>query len=124
VKITLLGEDRLRLEDSAGRLTIEAPTGDQAYSPFHMLASALAACTFSVLHSWASHAHLDAGPLAIEVHWTFAAEDPHRVGVMAVSLHWPGLPAERQASAKRAAGLCGVHKTLEHPPALTIELGA
>jgi uncharacterized OsmC-like protein len=124
MKITLLGEDRLRLEDSAGRLTIEAATADRAYGPFHMLASALAACTFSVLHSWASHAGLDPAALVVEVHWTFAAEDPHRVGTMAVALRWPGLPAERQASAKRAAGLCGVHKTLEHPPLLTIGLEA
>ncbi len=123
MKITLLGEDGIRLEDSAGRLTIEAPTADHAYGPFHMLASALASCTFSVLQSWASHAKLDAAPLAVEVRWTFS-EDPHRVGAMAVSLHWPGLPSERQASAKRAAAICGVHKTLEHPPAITVDLHA
>ncbi len=121
MKITLLGDDAIRLEDSAGTLTIEAPTAGEQYSPFHMLVSGLAACTFSVLHSWAGHAGLDPAPLVVEVRWTFA-EEPHRVGAMTVTLRWPGLLAERQAAAKRAAALCAVHKTLEHPPALTIEL--
>lgn len=121
MKITLIGDDGIRLEDSAGLLTIEAPTAGEQYSPFHMLASGLAACTFSVLHSWAEHAKLDAAPLAIEVRWTFA-EEPHRVGAMKVTLRWPGLPAERRQAAQRAAALCAVHKTLEHPPAITMEL--
>jgi len=120
VKITLLGDDGIRLEDSAGMLTIEAQTAGEQYTPFHMLASGLAACTFSVLHSWAGHAAIDAAPLVIEVRWTFA-EGPHRVGAMTVGLRWPGLPEERKPAAQRAAALCAVHKTLEHPPALTIE---
>jgi len=121
MKITLLGDDLLRLEDSAGMLTIEAPTAGEQFSPFHMLASGLAACTFSVLHSWASHAGLDPAPLSIEVGWSFA-EQPHRVGSLNVTLRWPGLPADRQAGAKRAAALCAVHKTLEHPPPIVIEM--
>lgn len=121
MKITLLGDDALRLEDSAGMLTVEAPSAGEQYSPFHMLASGLAACTFSVLHSWAGHAGLDPASLAIEVRWAFA-EQPHRVGSLSVTLLWPGLPADRQAAAKRAAALCAVHKTLEHPPALTVEM--
>ena len=119
MKITLLGDDALRLEDSAGMLTVEAPSAGEQYSPFHMLASGLATCTFSVLHSWASHAGLDPSTLAIEVRWAFA-EQPHRVGSLSVTLHWPGLPADREPAAKRAAALCAVHKTLEHPPAITI----
>jgi putative redox protein len=122
VKITLLGDDGLRVEDSAGVLTIEAPGAGQQYGPFHMLASGLASCTFSVLRSWAVHAGVDPSPLAVEVRWTFA-EEPHRVGSMAVTLLWPGLPPHRQPAAKRAAVLCAVHKTLEQPPALTIEMG-
>lgn len=119
--IRLLGGDALRLEDSAGPLTVEAHSADQEYSPFHMLGSGLASCTFSVLHSWATHASLDPSRLAVEVRWSFA-EGPHRVGAMTVTLDWPGLPAERRAAATRAAALCTVHKTLEHPPALSVEV--
>jgi uncharacterized OsmC-like protein len=120
MKITVLGEHAVRLEDSPEALTIDTGAG-HAYGPFHMLAGGLASCTFSVLRSWAAQARIDASALAIEVRWTFA-EDPHRVGDMAVSVRWPGLPAGRHAAARRAAGYCTVKTTLEHPPSLSIEL--
>jgi uncharacterized OsmC-like protein len=102
-------------------MTVEAASAEQVMSPFHMLAGGLASCTFSVLHSWAQHAKLDPAPLSIDVTWTFA-EEPHRVGAMTVTLRWPGLPVERQAAARRAATLCAVHKTLEYPPKVAIEV--
>jgi uncharacterized OsmC-like protein len=123
MKITLLTDESLRLEDDGGPLTIEAPTADQAYSPFHMMASGLALCTFSVLHSWATNVKLEVRGLAIEVKWEFA-DKPHRVGAYAVTLRWPGLPLERRETALRAAKLCTVHATLEHPPAIAMEVAA
>ena len=112
MKITLLSEDRIRLDPGPGALTIEAPSADAIYSPFHMLASGLATCVFSVLHSWASHADLTADDLAIEVEWEFA-EQPHRVGAYRLELEWPSLPEGRRKAAERAATLCPIHKTLE-----------
>ena len=123
MKITLLTDESLRLEDDGGPLTIEAPTADQAYSPFHMMASGLALCTFSVLHSWATNVKLEVRGLVIEVKWEFA-DKPHRVGSYAVTLRWPGLPPERREVALRAAKLCTVHATLEHPPAIAMEVAA
>lgn len=119
MKITLLGEDAIRLEPVPGALTIEAPSADASYSPFHMLASGLASCTFSVLSSWATHATLPIDDLTIDVHWRFA-DDPHRVGDIDVSFNWPSLPPNRQTAAKRVAEMCTVHATLMHPPRITI----
>lgn len=121
MKIALTSEDSIRLEPTAGPLTIEANSHEQQYSPFHMLASGLAVCTFSVLESWGSHAGLDASDLAIEVHWSFA-EKPHRIGEMRMRLDWPSLPESRRAVALRAAELCPIHKTLGLPPALQMEV--
>lgn len=123
VQITLLSDDSIRLDATPGPLTIEAPSEDRTYSPFHMLGSSIAICTFSVLYSWAEHAGLDADGLAIEVSWTFA-EDPHRVGEIHTRLVWPGLPPQRVAAAQRVAALCPIHGTLTHPPALTTEVVA
>jgi uncharacterized OsmC-like protein len=120
MKITLTGEESLRLEATSGQLTIEAPTPDIQYSPFHMLGSALGACTLSVLHSWASNKNLAVDDLRIDVSWSFV-ERQHRVGSMKVRLHWPSLPAELWPRAIRAANLCGVHNTLTHPPEITVE---
>ena len=121
MQIPLLSEDSIRLEATAGPLTIEAPSADRSYSPFHMLGSSLAVCTYSVLQSWADHAGLDAEGLVLEVSWSFA-EDPHRVGEILLRLVWPSLPPERRSAAQRVAALCPIHGTLTHPPSLTTEV--
>ncbi len=108
MKITLLSDDRIRLDGKAGPLSVEADSADMAYSPFHMLASGLATCTYSVLASWGTHAKLPVEDLVIEVGWTFV-EDPHRVGTMDVDVIWPSLPEERRNAAIRAAGLPHAH---------------
>ena len=115
VKITLLNEESIRYEAAPGPLTIEAESADQQYSPFHMLGSALAVCTFSVLASWASHADIPFEGLVIDVAWTFA-EKPHRVGEVRLSFTWKELPPNRLEAAKRAAALCPIHATLSHGP--------
>lgn len=118
MKILLLSEERIRLEGSSGPLSIEADHPDAQYSPFHMLASALAYCILSVLASWAEHAKLNATAIAIEVEWRFA-EKPHRVGAIEVKILWPHLPPERRSAAERAAHLCAIHNTLTHAPTLS-----
>ena len=124
MKITLLDDSRVRLEAAPPPLTIEAPTPEQSYSPFHMVASGLAVCTYSVLQSWATHAKLDADRLSIEVAWEFG-ETPHRVAAYDVRIDWPDLPKERVEAARRTAKLCAVHATLTHPPAIaTAVVGA
>jgi uncharacterized OsmC-like protein len=123
LKITLLSEDRIRLDGGAGPLTIEAESAEMLYSPFHMMASGLATCTYSVLASWGTTARLPVEDLALEVGWAFA-DDPHRVGSYDVQIEWPSLPENRRAAAQRAAALCSVKKTLEHPPEVTTQVVA
>jgi uncharacterized OsmC-like protein len=113
VKITLLSDDAIRYEAAPGMLTIEAESADRQYSPFHMLASSLAVCTFSVLASWATHANIAFDDLVIDVSWTFA-DQPHRVDAVTLSFRWKSLPATRLEAAKRAAALCPIHATLSH----------
>jgi uncharacterized OsmC-like protein len=118
LKITLLSDESIRLEGSGGPLTIEADDPQRSYSPFHMLASSLATCVYSVLHSWGENADIPSDDLAIEVSWTFA-EDPYRVGSLMMELDWPSLPEKRRKAAERAAHLCTIHSTLSHPPEIT-----
>ena len=123
MKITLLSDDEILLEESGGILTIEATSVELQYSPYHMLASALASCTFSVLHSWSAHAKLKADDLKLRVSWEFA-ENPHRVGSITMRVEWPSLPAERRQAATRAASLCPVHHTLTGGAPVAIEVTA
>lgn len=118
MKITLLSDDRIRLDGRPGPMTIEAESAEMTYSPFHMLASSLATCTHSVLASWATNAKLPADDLILEVGWSFA-EEPHRVGAMDVDIQWPSLPENRRAAAQRVADLCTVKVTLKNPPEVT-----
>ena len=120
MKITLLSDDAIRLELIPGQLTIEAPSADTSYSPFHMLGSSLATCTLSVLHSWATHANIPVDDLVIDVAWRFA-EQPHRLGDITLTFRWPSLPENRRNAAKRAALLCPIHATLSHSPTIVIE---
>ncbi len=119
MKITVTGEESIRVEATAEQLTIESPTPDLHYSPFHMLGSALGGCTLFVLQSWASHKGIPANDVKVDVSWTFV-EGEHRVGAMKVKLDWPSLAAELWPRAIRAASLCGVHNTLTHPPEITV----
>lgn len=121
MRILLVSEDRIRLEGKPGPMTIEADSPEMQYSPFHMLASSLATCTFSVLASWGTNAKLPIDDLAVEVAWSFV-EDPHRVGAMTIDVDWPSLPEARRAAAVRAAGLCTVKKTLEQPPEVAVDV--
>lgn len=120
MKITLLSDDAIRLEPTPGPMTIEAFSEEQQYSPFHMLASSLAYCTFSVLYAWATHADLSADDLTLEVRWTFA-DDPHRVDAITLAFDWPSLPEKRLPAARRVAEMCTVHATLLHPPTVVID---
>ncbi|HUQ47655.1 MAG TPA: OsmC family protein [Gemmatimonadaceae bacterium] len=115
MKITLVAEDAIRLEPTMGPMTIEAGSADQLYSPFHMLASGLAFCTYSVLASWASNAKLESGDIAIDVKWSFS-DDPHRVGDIAMKVEWPSLPEPRKSAVERVASMCAIHATLSHSP--------
>lgn len=123
MKITLIAEDGIRLEPIPGPMTIEADTTDQLYSPFHMLASGLAFCTYSVLASWASNAKVESDDIMIEVRWEFA-EDPHRVGSIRMSVQWPSLPPQREKAAERVAEMCAIHATLLHSPTVDTTVAA
>ena len=118
MKITLESSTRLRVENAPGALTIEAPDYERAYEPFDMMASALGVCTHAVLSSWAQQAKLDVSALVVTVEWKVTAE--HTIEELEVAFDWPGLPPERMKAAHRAATLCSIHKTLEHPPAIRI----
>ena len=119
MKLILLSDDAVRLEPEPGPMTIEAVSAEQSYSPFHMMASGLAYCTWSVMYAWAEHAGIPADDLTLEVAWTFA-QDPQRVDRYEMRFDWPSLPARRLEAAKRVAAMCTIHATFEHPPTIDI----
>ena len=120
MKIILTSEDSIRLVPEPGPMTIEAASADEQYSPFHMLGSSLAYCTFSVMYSWATHTKQSVDDLVLDVSWTFSTDEPKRVASMKLTYEWPGLPEKKREAARRVAELCTVHATLMHPPSIEI----
>ena len=120
MKLSLLSDNRVRYEPAPGLLTVDAPTPDAQFSPYHMVAGGLAACTHAIMASWAQQADLSADDLVVEVSWGFV-EKPHRIGSLDLHFTWPSLPAERLEAAKRVAARCPVHQSFEQAPTLGIE---
>ena len=116
MKIILTSEYSIRLEPEPGPMTIEALEPDQQYSPFHMLASSLAYCTWSVMYAWANNTKQPADDIAIDVSWKFSDDEPHRVSEMLMTWEWPSLPDKRRRAVDRVAEMCTIHATLHHPP--------
>ncbi len=112
MRIVLESEHAIRLVPDDEAFGFDAR--DAGLSPFHLLAAALATCTYSVLLGWAQHAELGLEDLEIGVTWEIG-EDPVRVTGMDMEIHWPTLPPDRRDAAVRAAAHCTVHHTLSHP---------
>ena len=119
MKIILTSDSSIRLVPDPGPMTVEAKSVEQQYSPFHMLGSSLAFCTFSVMQSWATHVKIPVDDLKLDVSWEFA-QDPQRVSRLDMTFDWPSLPEKRRNAARRAAELCTIHATLHHPPVVTV----
>lgn len=109
MRIVLETEERIRLVADGAEFAIE-PDG-AGLSPFHLLASSLATCTYSVLHGWAEQARLGVDGLEIRVDWRLGG-DPVRVAAIEMEIAWPGLPAARREAARRVAAHCTIHHTL------------
>jgi uncharacterized OsmC-like protein len=121
MRLILLSDTAIRLAPPlAGPMTIESPSPEVHFSPFHMVAAGLAACSVSVMHVWAEQAGLSIDDLTFDVAWEFA-EQPHRVGRYDVRFSWPSLPPKRLDAARRVSEMCAIHATLRHSPILTTE---
>lgn len=88
---------------------------EQQYSALQMFATAMALCTYSVLVGYGEA--IDAGTdlIRIRIRWDYM-DNPYRIGQLDMNIHWPELPETRLEAARRAAGHCTLHNTLEHPP--------
>ena len=112
MKITLLADEAIRLEPVAGPMTIEAPSAERSTRP-STCSRAGSRCARSPSCSHGRRTRSPADDLVIDVSWTFA-ENPHRVGDIAVTFDWPSLPAEPPR--RRAQGRRAVHRAQDASP--------
>ncbi|HEU4993789.1 MAG TPA: OsmC family protein [Gemmatimonadaceae bacterium] len=119
MKLLLLSEDAIRLEVDPGPIRVESVEPDLHFSAFHMLAEALAYCTFSVLYTWAEQSHQPTDDLALEVRWAFSDDAPRRIREIHMTFQWPSLPEKKREAASRVADFCPIHETLRISPVVT-----
>ncbi len=118
MKVILHAKEDLEFRDFASPgLDIEPADPQAHFSALQMFATSLALCTYSVLAAYGEHIAVDAAGLRMRLRWSYA-EDPYRIGDIAMDIHWPNVPKSRVKAAERAAAQCTLHNTLLHPPAV------
>jgi uncharacterized OsmC-like protein len=121
MRIILDGEQAIRVQAAGEGLEVTTTDPDVHFSPLHMLAASLAACTLSVLATWAMQAGLRVDDAELGLVWEYV-EDPYRVGRYDLTIRWPSLPEGRRAAALRVAEHCTVEHTLMHPPVIEMRV--
>lgn len=95
---------------------------DRGPSPVELLAASLGACVGMTVEAWCrARGYID-GPVAVNL--TYALGDnPRRVTALTLDIELPkDVPPERHSLIKRLVHGCPVHRTLENPPVIDVEV--
>jgi len=125
MRITHEGGARFRAGSRGHRVIIDQPVedagSDAGMTPPELFAASLGSCIGYYVARYCRQAGIDDTGLTIGCDWS-VAENPHRIGALAVHIALPGLPEKRRRAVERAASLCMIHATLAHPPEVNITL--
>jgi uncharacterized OsmC-like protein len=87
-----------------------------------LLMASLGSCIGSVLVYFGERHGIALEGMSIALDWKLA-ENPHRIGEIAVSVRLPGsVPEDQQRTLERVAHACLIHNTLSHPPRISLHL--
>jgi uncharacterized OsmC-like protein len=116
---------RFRADCRGHRIIIDQPLedagSDAGMTPPELFAASLGGCIGYYVARYCQQAGIDDAGLRVDCDWS-TAEQPHRIGSLRVHIILPGLPEKRRKAVERAASLCMLHATLQHPPELRLTL--
>jgi uncharacterized OsmC-like protein len=123
MRIVLEGEAALTLSElDKPQLEVEHRPGVHVpFGAFEMFVVGLGLCTASVLASYGEQVGVSADGMSLQLRWGLA-ESPRRIGTLDLRFDWPELPESRRRAAELAAAHCPLHRTLEHPPEVTMKV--
>jgi putative redox protein len=125
VTASYMSGDRLVMEVRGHSVFADQPVGDggddTAPTPTELFIASLAGCIGFYAERFLRRSQLSTAGLKVTCEYGWA-ENPHRVGRIAVIVDAPGLTSERQAAFRRVIDHCTVHNTLAHPPEIRIEV--
>ncbi|MFH1529692.1 MAG: OsmC family protein [Pseudomonadota bacterium] len=94
----------------------------EGLEPVEFLGAALGGCVAFYAVDYLRRNELATDGFRVDIEWT-GAVNPKRIGGFDVKVRLPGGLTDRQrASLSRIVKACTVHKTLEHPPEIQVEL--
>lgn len=96
---------------------------DSAPTPTELFVVSLASCVAFFAERFLRRHRLPADGLAVSCAYEWA-ENPHRVGMLELTVDAPGLPEDKRVALERVVEHCTIHNTLLHPPEVRIRLGA
>lgn len=114
----------LRLRKHQLDVDAEAAAGgaDRGPSPVELMAASLGACVGMTVEAWCrARGYTDGG---VEVNLTYTMGDlPKRVTVLTLDIELPkDVPPDKHALVKRLVHGCPVHRTLETPPVIDVDV--
>ena len=126
LRVTLRGGHRFDITSRGHTVITDQPTedggGDAGMTPVELFIASLSTCVGYFVARYCARHNIGTDGLAIEVGWDYA-EQPHRVGEIRLRLWLPTDPTEEQQQALlRVAQGCTVHRALDIPPNVKIEL--
>jgi putative redox protein len=102
----------------------EAGGADMAATPTELFIGALASCVAFYAGRFLQRHGLDQHGLSVSADFSMATDRPARVAAAQLRITVPdSFPPERRAALLAVASHCTVHNTLQHQPAVAIELG-
>jgi putative redox protein len=127
IDVTYMGGDRLRIDVRGHELTVDQPVedggGDTAPTPTELFLASLTACVGFYAERFLRRHSLSTEGLRVGCAFGWA-ENPHRVGDIELTVDAPGVTAAKREAFMRVIEHCTVHNTLEHPPAVRINVAS
>lgn len=127
ITVRYMGGDRLVAAVRGHELATDQPVADggddSAPTPTELFVASLASCVAFYAERFLRRHRLPAEGLSVSCGYEWA-ENPHRVGLLELSVHAPGLPEERRAAFERVVEHCTVHSSLLHAPEVRIRIAA
>lgn len=127
VTAVYLGGDRLEMSVCGHTVFCDQPVGDggedTAPTPTELFIAGLAGCIGFYAERFLRRHGLPVDGLEVRCRYRWA-ENPHRVGAIAITVDAPGLTRDKRPAFERVVEHCTVHNTLQNPPKVTLEVEA
>ncbi|MEW6246945.1 MAG: OsmC family protein [Nitrospirota bacterium] len=124
--VTYQGGTRFNLTSGRHSVVTDQPVEDggedAGMSPVELFVGSLAGCVGYFVARFCARHRIPADGLTIDAEWSMA-EQPHRVGAVALHLRLPAeVTAEQRERLLKVAHGCTVHQSLAVPPTVEIAL--